>query len=109
MNISFASCLAGWRPLLPARLRTCSVPRPVACFWHSRRFSVQARRSLKSTSANARKRLGFAGRDAAKRRRTLDAAGAALGSFGLLAFGAAIWLLAPRSAWLALLVGSAAW
>ncbi|HEY7662732.1 MAG TPA: DUF3147 family protein [Xanthobacteraceae bacterium] len=45
------------------------------------------------------------GRDAA----ALDAAGAALASVGLCAFAAVIWLLARDSAWLALIVASAAW
>jgi hypothetical protein len=45
------------------------------------------------------------GREAA----ALDAAGAALGSMGLLAFAAAVWLLAEDAPWPALLVASAAW
>ena len=53
--------------------------------------------------------VGLRGTRRGKEAAALDAAGAALGSLGLLAFGAAIWLLAPRSAWLALVVGSAAW
>ena len=56
-----------------------------------------------------KEKVGLRGTRRGKEAAALDAAGAALGSFGLLAFGAAIWLLAPRSAWLALLVGSAAW
>jgi TctA family transporter len=53
--------------------------------------------------------MGLRGERRGKEAAALDAAGAALGSLGLLVFGAAIWLLAARSAWLALIVGSAAW
>jgi len=56
-----------------------------------------------------KEKVGLRGTRRGKEAAALDAAGAALGSLGLLAFGAAIWLLAPRSAWLALVVGSAAW
>jgi hypothetical protein len=45
------------------------------------------------------------GRDAA----ALDAVGAALGSLGLAAFGAVIWLEIERSAPVALLLATAAW
>jgi hypothetical protein len=44
-----------------------------------------------------------------ERKEKIGLRGETLGSLGLLVFGAAIWLLAPRSAWLALIVGSAAW
>ena len=59
-----------------------------------------------------RKRKESAGVRGARRGKeaaALDAAGAALGSFGLLAFGAAVWLLAQDLSWWALLVASAAW
>jgi TctA family transporter len=56
-----------------------------------------------------KEKVGLRGARRGKEAAALDAAGAALGSFGLLAFGAAIWLLAPRSPWLVLVVGSAAW
>jgi TctA family transporter len=56
-----------------------------------------------------KEKMGLRGERRGKEAAALDAAGAALGSLGLLVFGAAIWLLAPRSAWLALIVGSAAW
>jgi hypothetical protein len=39
----------------------------------------------------------------------LDASGAAFGSIGLLAFGAVVWLLAPRSAWLGLTIAAIVW
>ena len=56
-----------------------------------------------------KEKVGLRGTRRGKEAAALDAAGAALGSLGLLAFGAAIWLLAPRSAWPALVVGAAAW
>ena len=56
-----------------------------------------------------KEKVGLRGTRRGKEAAALDAAGAALGSLGLLAFGAAIWLLASRSAWLAILVGAAAW
>jgi len=103
MNISPASCLAAWRPSLLARLRTCSVPRPAACFWRFQRFLVQARHSSKSTSANARKRWGCAGRDAAKRRQRsmLRAPPSEAWGFLLLALPSGCWLPARHgSPWL---------
>jgi hypothetical protein len=45
-----------------------------------------------------KEKVGLRGTRRGKEAAALDAAGAALGSLGLLAFGAAIWLLAPRSA-----------
>jgi len=56
-----------------------------------------------------KEKAGVRGTRRGKEAAALDAAGAALGSFGLLAFGAAIWLLAGYSSWLAILVASAAW
>lgn len=56
-----------------------------------------------------KEKMGLRGERRGKEAAALDAAGAALGSLGLLVFGAVIWLLAPRSPWLALVVGSAAW
>ena len=53
----------------------------------------------------ARLRGARRGKDAV----ALDAAGAALGSLGLLAFAACISGLAPRGPWLALPVATAAW
>lgn len=103
MNISPASCLVAWRPSLLARLRTCSVPRPAACFWRFQRFFVRVRRLSKSTSANARKRLGCAGRDAAKRRQRsmLRAPPSEAWGFLLLGVPPGCWLPArPGSPWL---------
>jgi len=56
-----------------------------------------------------KEKAGLRGTRRGKEAAALDAAGAALGSFGLLAFGAAVWLLAAYSAGLSLLVGSVAW
>jgi hypothetical protein len=56
-----------------------------------------------------KEKAGVRGTRRGKEAAALDAAGAALGSFGLLAFGAAIWLLAGYSSWLAILVASTAW
>jgi hypothetical protein len=56
-----------------------------------------------------KEKAGLHGTRRGKEAAALDAAGAALGSIGLLTFGAAIWLLAHRSSWLVLLVASAAW
>jgi hypothetical protein len=56
-----------------------------------------------------KERVGVRGTRRGKEAAALDAAGAALGSLGLLAFAGAIWLLARDSAWLALLAASAAW
>src|SRR5947209_13960423 len=52
---------------------------------------------------------GLRGTRRGKEAAALDAAGAALGSFGLLAFGAAVWLLAADFSLWALVVASAAW
>jgi hypothetical protein len=52
---------------------------------------------------------GLRGTRRGKEAAALDAAGAALGSFGLLAFGAAVWLLAADLSLWALVVASAAW
>jgi uncharacterized protein DUF3147 len=56
-----------------------------------------------------KKRVGMRGERRGKEAVAVDAAGAALGSFGLFAFAAAVWLLAPYSASLALLGGAAGW
>jgi hypothetical protein len=56
-----------------------------------------------------KERAGVRGTRRGKEAAALDAAGAALGSFGLLAFGAAMWLLARDLSWWALLVASLAW
>jgi hypothetical protein len=56
-----------------------------------------------------KERAGVRGTRRGKEAAALDAAGAALGSFGLFAFGAAIWLLAHDFSWWALLVASAVW
>ncbi len=40
---------------------------------------------------------------------SLEAAGAALGSIGLMAFAAVIWLTIPTMTWLAFLAACAAW
>ena len=56
-----------------------------------------------------KERAGVRGARRGKEAAALDAAGAAQGSFGLLVFGAAIWLLAYDFSWWALLVASAAW
>ena len=58
---------------------------------------------------NRKERSGVRGTRRGKEAAALDAAGAALGSFGLLAFGAAMWLLAHDLSWWALLVASAVW
>lgn len=51
-------------------------------------------------------KAGKRGRNAA----AADAAGAALGSLGLMVFGAIVWWLAPRiSAWAMLLIAGIAW
>jgi Protein of unknown function (DUF3147) len=52
---------------------------------------------------------GVAGIKRARAAVALDASGAALGSVGLLAFGAVVWLLVPRSAWLGLTAAAMAW
>jgi hypothetical protein len=56
-----------------------------------------------------KEKAGLRGTRRGKEAAALDAAGAALGSIGLLTFGAAILLLAHRSSWLALLVASVTW
>jgi hypothetical protein len=56
-----------------------------------------------------KERAGVRGTRRGKEAAALDAAGAALGSFGLLAFGAAVWLFAQDLSWWALLVASATW
>src|SRR5262249_41870350 len=105
MNISSASCLAAWRLSLLVQSRTCSVRMFLA---FPAIFSASAT-LIEKHERERKEKVGLRGTRRGKEAAALDAAGAALGSFGLLAFGAAIWLLAPRSAWLALVVGSAAW
>ncbi len=59
-----------------------------------------------------RKRKEERGMKGIKRARAavaLDASGAASGSIGLLAFGAVVWLLVPRSAWLGLTGAAITW
>ena len=56
-----------------------------------------------------KEKSGLAGRRRGKAAAALDAAGAGLGSIGLMAFGLTIWLLAPKSSFGSLALGSAAW
>lgn len=56
-----------------------------------------------------KEKAGLRGARRGKEAAAVDAAGAALGSVGLCAFAAVIWLLARDSAWLALIVATAAW
>jgi len=54
--------------------------------------------------------LGLHGKERGKDAAGIDAAGAAMGSIGLLAFGACVWWLAPRmSAWIMLPLAVIAW
>src|SRR5262252_11162216 len=64
---------------------------------------------IKKHERERKERAGVRGTRRGKEAAALDAAGAALGSFGLLAFGAVIWLLARDWSWWALLVASAVW
>ena len=58
---------------------------------------------------NARRKQVCRGARRGKEAAALDAAGAALGSFGLAAFGLVIWLMiVPSSAW-ALVLATASW
>jgi hypothetical protein len=52
---------------------------------------------------------GLAGYRRGREAAALDAAGADLGSIGLVAFGFSVWLLAPSSAFGSLALGSLAW
>lgn len=52
---------------------------------------------------------GLRGERRGKRAVALDASGTALGSIGLLSFGAAVWSLSHYSAWGALFIAVAAW
>jgi Protein of unknown function (DUF3147) len=56
-----------------------------------------------------KKRLGLQGSKRGKDAAALDAVGTSVGSFGLAAFGAVIWELAPSRPWVAILAGSVAW
>ena len=56
-----------------------------------------------------KERAGLQGARRGKDAVASDAAGAALGSLGLLAFAASVWGLAPRWPWVALPVATAAW
>ena len=56
-----------------------------------------------------KEKAGLAGARRGKEAAALDAVGAMLGSFGLAAFAAVIWLLIGRSPSLALLLATAAW
>src|SRR5215469_15856729 len=56
-----------------------------------------------------KEKAGLRGTRRGKEAAALDAAGAALGSIGLLTFGAAIWLLADDLSWWVLLVATVTW
>ena len=56
-----------------------------------------------------KERLGLAGRQRGLQAAALDSAGAALGSFGLLGFGALIWWIGPKSPVISLASASAVW
>lgn len=56
-----------------------------------------------------KERLGLRGARRGKDAAALESAGAALGSIGLMAFGAVIWLTIPITPWLAFLFACAAW
>jgi hypothetical protein len=56
-----------------------------------------------------KERVGLSGSRRGKEAAALDAVGAALGSFGLAAFGLVIWLLIERSPLLALILATVAW
>jgi hypothetical protein len=56
-----------------------------------------------------KEKAGLPGARRGKEAAALDAVGAALGSFGLAAFGLVIWLLMERSPPLALILATAAW
>lgn len=65
-------------------------------------IETHQRKRKQKLGLNGRKR----GRDAA----SIDAAGAAIGSVGLMAFGAVVWLSSPSlPAWLMLTVATVAW
>ena len=98
MNISPVSCLAAWRPSLLARLRTCSVPRTGGLFLAFPAIFSASATLIEKHERERKEKVGLRGTRRGKEAAALDAAGAALASLGLLAFGAAIWLLAPRSA-----------
>jgi hypothetical protein len=52
---------------------------------------------------------GFQGAERGRDAAALEAAGAAIGSIGLMAFGTIVWLLAPAAPGIALCVGALAW
>jgi hypothetical protein len=56
-----------------------------------------------------KEKVGLRGTQRGKDAAALDAAGAAVGSFGLAAFGAVIWLVIPTSVTIAFLAAAAAW
>ena len=56
-----------------------------------------------------KEKAGLSGSRRGKQAAALDAVGAALGSFGLAAFGLVIWLLMERSPPLALILATATW
>jgi hypothetical protein len=56
-----------------------------------------------------KEKAGLRGARRGKEAAALDAAGAALGSIGLLTFGAAVWLLADDLSWWVLLVATVTW
>jgi hypothetical protein len=53
--------------------------------------------------------LGLQGSKRGKDAAALDAVGMSVGSFGLVAFAAVIWEVAPSKPWAAILAGSVAW
>jgi uncharacterized membrane protein len=56
-----------------------------------------------------KEKAGLKGERRGRRAAALDASGTALGSIGLLSFGAAVWSLSHYSPWGALFVAFAAW
>jgi hypothetical protein len=56
-----------------------------------------------------KEQVGLSGSRRGEEVASLEAAGAALGSIGLMAFAAVIWLTIPTMTWLAFLAACAAW
>ncbi len=56
-----------------------------------------------------KERAGLRGTRRGKDAAALESAGASLGSVGLMAFGAVIWLMSPVATWLVFLFACAAW
>jgi len=95
---------------LQASSRHALGPLSAACFSPFLRSFPHASATLIEKHVRERKeKAGLSGARRGKEAAALDAAGAALGSFGLAAFGLVIWLMIVQFPAWALLLAAASW